>query len=1425
MEQHNTAQSGGVVYSVQGGDQFVYTYRERPPYRVEPFVAEPPPAPDALVRRAPSWLLAARHRVVPFHGRDDDLARLRDWRDNRAPGVSVRLVHAPGGQGKTRFAAQFGGASTRAGWIVATARHRSEVAAAAGADQQLAVYRTGLLIILDYAERWPLDDLIKLLQQHQSAAVTPIRVLLIARSGGGWWQSLVYQLRKLGIADAEEWELAALAEHLSDRQAIYVAARDRFASVFGVAVSITTPGPDLGSPRFDMVLALHMKALVDVDAASRGVRPPSGQDQAGLSSYLLAREHDYWQAAYHNSIGAVRTSELAMARAVYTATLTRALSHDDGVIALTRAKIGEATNQPVDQVLEDHKVLYPPTGSGTYLEPLYPDRLGEDFIALTTPTGAGTTGEAWAATLPAQLLAIDDDGSAPAYATPAIIVLVEAAARWPHLAENHLYPLLSRHPQLALAAGGATLARLVDIDGIDIAVLEAIERLLPPDRNVDLDLAAAAITRRLTDHRLDTVSDPAARARLYAVLAWRLCNADLHDQAMTPALETVQIYRRLTQTDQDAFEPELARALSNLCLLLSRLQHWAEAVAVAEEAAHIYRDLATANPARYEPDLAWALNNLSAGLADLYRRQDALPYAEEAVSIYRRLTADLRFDQADLAWALNNLGFLLEGLHRREEALAMTQEARWVYKRLAVANPARFEPDLAGVLFDAAALLQNLGRPEDALAAAREAVDVYRGLAAANPRFGQDLAGRLNDVGIILQSLGRLEDALAATQDAAGIYRRLAVANPKFERDLADVLRNLSSTLRKLGRQKEQEAADAELQEIENGLRPDLNSVPREQILAMAKEAAMAYRRLAADDPRYEGHLARTLQKLSTTLSDMGQQDEALAAAEEAAPIWRRMTETGQLGDQPLIDVLRHLLSLQLDRGLRDKAMRVEEEVVEIYRRSAMAISEPTLARELNFLGSMLWDLHRCEEAMTVLGEAKDIYQRLAAANPARFEPDLASLLTDEAHNLWMLGRQEEELAAVEEAVEVYRGLAAADAQFAPHLASALQRLSTLLPDLGHPEAASAAARPVGKPHRDGGKDLVRRNRSAFIVLLRDNDEANGVKNLLSDIRLPESEDYAIFSAPPIRGLDFFTANGLTNWSDENIPPDAIAVYLLDHEPGLANQLKDLPGVFYVGVPPESSASAEYSDSVRTFSAPSMMAGPAIIMSDYSLPTAHHGAIFNQQGTIELANFTTISNFAELLGLPEGWQLPRRSRTTTRSTYRPPGTDTVHQFPFTPNTTHPLNAGNEPARAAQSGPMMRSSDVKTECALSSIDAALGATVTLRLTGEGPCAACQGTGAASGTVPRICPTCGGIGLREPLVRVSEPCRTCTGRGLVVDYPCLQCSESGRAANSLMITTRIPAGVKDGQWVRLKGKVPPGAPDSPAGDIYIQVHVEP
>ena len=72
-------------------------------------------------------------------------------------------------------------------------------------------------------------------------------------------------------------------------------------------------------------------------------------------------------------------------------------------------------------------------------------------------------------------------------------------------------------------------------------------------------------------------------------------------------------------------------------------------------------------------------------------------------------------------------------------------------------------------------------------------------------------------------------------------------------------------------------------------------------------------------------------------------------------------------------------------------------------------------------------------------------------------------------------------------------------------------------------------------------------------------------------------------------------------------------------------------------------------------------------------------------------------------------------------------------------------------------------------------------------------------------------------------MTEPCRECLGRGLVVDDPCPVCHGSGRGQSHRTIQARIPAGVKDGQQIRLRGKGAPGERGGPAGDLFVKVHV--
>jgi molecular chaperone DnaJ len=140
----------------------------------------------------------------------------------------------------------------------------------------------------------------------------------------------------------------------------------------------------------------------------------------------------------------------------------------------------------------------------------------------------------------------------------------------------------------------------------------------------------------------------------------------------------------------------------------------------------------------------------------------------------------------------------------------------------------------------------------------------------------------------------------------------------------------------------------------------------------------------------------------------------------------------------------------------------------------------------------------------------------------------------------------------------------------------------------------------------------------------------------------------------------------------------------------------------------------------------------------------------------------------------------------------------------------------------------RGSDVEADVTLSFLDALRGATVPLRLTTTGPCATCGGSGAAPGTSPKTCPTCDGQGVTSRSqggFAFSEPCRTCRGSGRTIETPCPGCRGEGRAVSGKTLNVRIPAGVADGQKVRLTGRGGEGERGGPAGDLLVNVHVTP
>ncbi|RKN46447.1 molecular chaperone DnaJ [Micromonospora endolithica] len=140
----------------------------------------------------------------------------------------------------------------------------------------------------------------------------------------------------------------------------------------------------------------------------------------------------------------------------------------------------------------------------------------------------------------------------------------------------------------------------------------------------------------------------------------------------------------------------------------------------------------------------------------------------------------------------------------------------------------------------------------------------------------------------------------------------------------------------------------------------------------------------------------------------------------------------------------------------------------------------------------------------------------------------------------------------------------------------------------------------------------------------------------------------------------------------------------------------------------------------------------------------------------------------------------------------------------------------------------RGRDVETEVSLDFDDAVRGVTLPLTLRAPGVCDTCHGNGAKPGTQPRTCPVCHGAGVNtrnQGSFSFSEPCRNCQGVGTVVEEKCPECQGTGGVTKTRTMNVRFPAGVADGQRIRLAGRGEPGERGGPAGDLFVQVKVRP
>ncbi len=529
-------------------------------------------------RPALPTLLRPEHGLVPFLGRQLLLDRIAGWCQDPAADRPVLLVTGRGGSGKTRLGREACVQMLVAGWDAGLADDQRRDGTPADRLQRPTLLvvddadlRTGLISALVGYLRW--DD-----------AGPPVRLLLLARAAGAWWDRLVRQLELDGactVLDLDRHPVppAGRAEHFRRASTAFAAYRDP-----GAPQAAAPPQAGLADPAYAEPLLIHSAALLRTVTAPATPPPgPGGQRAAqsdssagqpglpvrqALLQALCERERTRWyQLGSHLSFN----PDLPLADQVVALATLSAAADQPGATSLLAAvpNQAEVTRIGAEALVVWAHRLYPGPG---YWNPLRPDLLAEQHLADTVQLSALATaaaqlaaGQQREAALLTQLLAELTRGAPD---QPALRAALDAL----------LATALPRIVHLTVTAGPAELADLASL-ALQLAPQPELAATLAdqmPEHSVQLAALAATLTsQQVTQYRTGKAGgEPDAASRLAMALnnlSNRLADLGRREDALAAIEEAAQVYRELAAARPDAFRPALASSLNNLSLRLADL--------------------------------------------------------------------------------------------------------------------------------------------------------------------------------------------------------------------------------------------------------------------------------------------------------------------------------------------------------------------------------------------------------------------------------------------------------------------------------------------------------------------------------------------------------------------------------------------------------------------------------------------------------------------------------------------------------------------------------------------------------------------------------------------------------------------------------------------------------------------------------------
>jgi molecular chaperone DnaJ len=140
--------------------------------------------------------------------------------------------------------------------------------------------------------------------------------------------------------------------------------------------------------------------------------------------------------------------------------------------------------------------------------------------------------------------------------------------------------------------------------------------------------------------------------------------------------------------------------------------------------------------------------------------------------------------------------------------------------------------------------------------------------------------------------------------------------------------------------------------------------------------------------------------------------------------------------------------------------------------------------------------------------------------------------------------------------------------------------------------------------------------------------------------------------------------------------------------------------------------------------------------------------------------------------------------------------------------------------------VFRGADLRYELELDLEQAVFGTDTEIKIPSLSECKVCKGSGAAKGSTPKTCDTCGGQGqvrVQQSIFTIQQPCPRCKGRGKIVTNPCDACYGQGRVRQEKTLPVQVPAGVDSGDRIRVNGEGEAGRNGGPPGDLYVEIRV--